>query len=126
VSFSCGGEPLVFDLPCQVGLPLGGGASTINAVESTAHVEGRTGIVTMLLDMSTPANRVTEIPPVAAPTFGDIPEFKLLRGSVIFSQIDMAKRTFVGRLPAVAVAVDGVGNCELPGGPISGVAGNFR
>jgi hypothetical protein len=122
VTFACGAESLTFDLPCQVGLPLAGTAS---AVECTAHAGGKTGIVTLILDLGASANQVTEIPAVGAPSFGGIGEFRVVRGSVVFSQVDTAKRTFVGRLQDVVVTLEGVGTCQLTQGPLSGAAGNF-
>jgi hypothetical protein len=123
VSFACGSTPVTFDLPCQVGLPLAG---TVSAVECNAHAGGRTGLVTLLLDMGAPANQAHKIPAnVHTPTFGDFREFTLLRGSVLYTQVDTAKRTFEGRIQDVAFTLDGVGTCQLGAGPLSGVAGNF-
>jgi hypothetical protein len=121
VAFTCGSGSLTFDLPCQVGLPLAGTAS---AVECVAHAGTRTGVVTVVLDLGVPANQVTPLVDVVAPTFGDVREFRVVKGSLVFSRVDTARRTFTGRLQDVAVTLDGVA-CQLGQGPLSGVAGNF-
>jgi hypothetical protein len=120
VSFACASMPVTFDLPCQAGVPLAG---TISVVECTAHAGVKTGIVSLLVNLGASPNQVNEIVP--GPVSGDFQRFELSRGSVVFHQVDTAKRTFVGRLQDFAFSLDGTGPCQLDQGPFSGVPGNF-
>jgi hypothetical protein len=122
VTFACGAESLTLELPCKVGLPLGG---KISAVECSARSGNRSGVITLVLDLATPANQVIELPGAALPPRGDIGAFRLVRGSVVFSRIDPAKRTFFGSLQDVSLEFANLGACQLPQGPFSGIAGNF-
>jgi hypothetical protein len=121
VTFACGAASLTFKLPCEVGLPLAG---TMSAVECSARLGSKTGILTLLIDLGTGAHKPQLIPDVGTPTFGDI-GFRVVRGSAEFSEVDPAKRTFTGRLQDVILDVDELGACQLPQGPFSGIAGNF-
>jgi hypothetical protein len=120
VSFACGSTPVTFDLPCQAGLPLAGATSV---VECTAHAGARTGVVSLLVNLGAPTNQANEIIP--GPPRGDFQRFELARGSVVFQQVDTAKRSFVGRLQDFAFSLDGAGPCQLDQGPFSAVPGNF-
>jgi hypothetical protein len=121
VAFTCGGQALTLALPCQVGLPLVG---TVSAVECSAHAGSKSGVLTLLVDLGAVPNQKADFP-LPGPPEGDLGRFRVVKGSLVFSQVDAAKRTFVGRLQDVSLQFESVGACELKDGPFSGVAGNF-
>ncbi len=122
VALACGAQSVTFTLPCQVGLPLMG---TVSAVECSAEAGSKRGVVTLLVDLGVAPREKFDLPGVVTPVFGDIGGFQVLKGSVVFSQVDAGKRTFVGRLQDVTFQFESFGACTLKDGPFAGVPGNF-